>query len=154
VVVEKVAGGSGGVERDVREGVCEVDVVHAGAVRRVREVLPDEGATRRVAEVFGVLSDPTRARIVCALSIEELCVCDVAAVAGLSVSAASHQLKRLRDRGVVDYRKEGRLAFYRLVDDHVRSLMEEGVGRVLAEGVAERKTVGAAASGPYGAKGA
>ena len=153
-MVKKVAGGSGGVERYVREGVCEVDVVHAEAVRRVREALPGEGTTRRAAEVFGVLSDPTRARIVYALSVEELCVCDVAAVAGLSISAASHQLKRLRDRGVVDYRKEGRLAFYRLVDDHVRSLMEEGVGRVLAEGAAERKTASGAASGPYETKGA
>lgn len=54
-----------------------------------REALPDEGATRRVAEVFGVLSDPTRARIVYALSVEELCVCDVAALAGLSVSRST-----------------------------------------------------------------
>lgn len=121
-------------EQDTRKGLCEVDIVHAEAVRRVREALPEEEVTRRVSEVFGLLSDPTRARIVCALSIEELCVCDVAAVARLSVSAASHQLKRLRDRGVVDYRKEGRLAFYRLVDEHVRGLMEDGVGLVLAKG--------------------
>lgn len=144
-------------EKDLRqvasEGVCEVDQVHPEAVRRVRASLPEEGATRRAAEVFGVLSDPTRARIVYALSIEELCVCDVAVVAGLSVSAASHQLKRLRDRGVVNYRKEGRLAFYRLVDEHVRGLMEEGVGRALAEGVAERQTLGVVASGPSEAKG-
>ena len=124
----------GEIERVASKGVCEVDLVHPAAVRRVREELPEERATRRVAEVFGVLSDPTRARIVYALSVEELCVCDVAAVAGLSVSAASHQLKRLRDSGVVDYRKEGRLAFYSLVDDHVRGLMEEGVARVLAAG--------------------
>lgn len=141
------------VERMADEGVCEVDLVHPAAVRRVREVLPEEKATRRAAEVFGVLSDPTRARIVYALSIEELCVCDVAAVAGLSVSAASHQLKRLRDREIVDYRKEGRLAFYSLVDDHVRSLVEEGVTRVLAEGAAASAAVGAA-SGPYEARGA
>ncbi len=133
-MVESMVEEPGGVGRVASEGVCEVDLVHPEAVRRVREALPDEAATRGAAEVFGMLSDPTRARIVCALSVEELCVCDVAAVAGLSVSAASHQLKRLRDRGVVDYRKEGRLAFYRLVDEHVRSLMEEGVGRVLAKG--------------------
>ena len=66
-----------------------------------------------------------------ALALEELCVCDVAAVAGLSVSAASHQLKRLRDRGVVDYRKDGRLAFYRLTDDRLRELLESGVGHKL-----------------------
>ena len=106
-------------------------LVHAEAVRRVREALPGEEATRRAAEFFGLLSDPTRARIVYALSLEELCVCDVAAVAGLSVSAASHQLKRLRDWGVVEYRKEGRLAFYRLSDERVRGLLESGVGYAL-----------------------
>jgi ArsR family transcriptional regulator len=84
-----------------------------------------------VAETFGLLSDPTRVRIVYALALEELCVCDVAAVAGLSMSAASHQLKRLRDRGVVDYRKEGRMAYYRLSDDRLRALLESGVGHAL-----------------------
>ena len=111
-------------------GVCEVDLIHPDAVGRVLDALPDTGTMQRVAAVFSVLSDPTRARIVYALSLEELCVCDVAAVAGLSISAASHQLKRLRDRGVVGYRKEGRLAYYRLADEHVRGLVEEGVGRV------------------------
>ena len=110
-------------------GACEVDLIHPGAVRRVRDALPDAGTMQGVAAIFQVLSDPTRARIVYALSVEELCVCDVAAVAGLSVSAASHQLKRLRDRGVVGYRKEGRLAYYRLADAHVRRLVEDGVDR-------------------------
>jgi DNA-binding transcriptional ArsR family regulator len=82
-----------------------------------------------VAAIFQVLADPTRAKIVYALSLEELCVCDVAAVAGLSVSAASHQLKRLRDRGVAAYRKDGRMAYYRLADAHLRKLVEEGVER-------------------------
>lgn len=132
-MVERAVEESGKVERVASDGVCEVDLVHPEAVRRVREALPEEGATRQAAEVFGVLSDPTRARIVYALSIEELCVCDIAAVAGLSVSAASHQLKRLRDRGVVNYRKDGRLAFYRLEDEHVRRLMEDGVERALDE---------------------
>lgn len=111
-------------------GVCEVDLIHPRAVRRVLGALPDERTMYRVAATFQILSDPTRARIVYALSLEELCVCDVAAVAGLSISAASHQLKRLRDRGVVDYRKDGRLAYYRLADEHVRGLVEDGVGRV------------------------
>ena len=116
--------------RSAGEGVCEVDLIHPEAVERVREALPSEQDMQRVAAVFQVLSDPTRARIVYALSLEELCVCDVAAVAGLSVSAASHQLKRLRDGGVVAYRKSGRLAYYRLADEHVRGLVEDGVGRV------------------------
>lgn len=121
------------LERIASEGVCEVDVIHAEAVRRAREALPEEEVTRRATEIFGLLSDPTRSRIVYALSVEELCVCDVAAVAGLYISAASHQLKRLRDRGVVSFRKEGRLAYYRLEDEHLRRLLEDCVGHVLAE---------------------
>jgi ArsR family transcriptional regulator, lead/cadmium/zinc/bismuth-responsive transcriptional repressor len=102
-------------------------------VGRVIDALPDRAEIRRVAETFQLLSDPTRAGIVYALALEELCVCDVAAVAGLSMSAASHQLKRLRDRGVVDYRKEGRMAYYRLSDDRLRALLESCVGHALTE---------------------
>ena len=127
---------SGSASDLASEGVCEVDLVHPEAVGRVREALPEDGTMREVAAIFQILSDPTRAGIVYALSVEELCVCDVAAVAGLSISAASHQLKRLRDRGVVAYRKEGRLAYYRLADERVRELVEDGVGHVRAERVA------------------
>lgn len=135
---EGLADGSvGGSASDrASEGVCEVDLVHPEAVGRVREALPEVETMQDVAAVFQVLSDPTRARIVYALAVEELCVCDVAAVAGLSISAASHQLKRLRDRGVVAYRKEGRLAYYRLADERVRELVEDGVGYVRGERVA------------------
>jgi DNA-binding transcriptional ArsR family regulator len=123
----------GVTQRSASEGVCEIDLIHPEAVRRVQDALPDQRELQRVAETFQLLSDPTRARIIYALALEELCVCDVAAVAGLSVSAASHQLKRLRDRGVVDYRKEGRLAYYQLSDERLRSLLESGVGHALGE---------------------
>lgn len=117
-------------QRDANAGVCEVDLIHPEAVRRARAVLPSTETMQQVAAIFQVLSDPTRARIVSALATEELCVCDVAAVAGLSISAASHQLKRLRDQGVVSYRKDGRLAFYRLRDDHIRNLVADGIAHV------------------------
>jgi ArsR family transcriptional regulator, lead/cadmium/zinc/bismuth-responsive transcriptional repressor len=117
--------------RPAPEGVCEVGLIHPEAVGRVLDALPDRGEMQRVAETFGLLSNPTRVRIVYALALEELCVCDVAAVAGLSMSAASHQLKRLRDRGVVGYRKEGRMAYYRLSDARLRGLLESGVGHAL-----------------------
>lgn len=132
-MTENLSRGSEAIERRAGAGICEVDLIHPEAVERVRGELPDEREMQRVAATFRILSDPTRARIVYALSLEELCVCDVAAVAGLSISAASHQLGRLRDRGVVSYRKDGRLAFYRLVDEHVRGLVEEGVSRVREE---------------------
>jgi ArsR family transcriptional regulator, lead/cadmium/zinc/bismuth-responsive transcriptional repressor len=130
-MAEDLGPGLVATKRSPNEGVCEVDLIHPAAVGRVRDALPDRGEMQRVAETFGLLSDPTRVRIVYALALEELCVCDVAAVAGLSMSAASHQLKRLRDRGVVGYRKEGRMAYYRLSDDRLRGLLESGVGHAL-----------------------
>ncbi len=80
---------------------------------------------RAVGDLFATLADPSRARIVHLLAItdQELCVCDMALVIGMSVSALSHQLRFLRERGVVERRKEGRIAWYRLVDDHMRELV-------------------------------
>ncbi len=129
-MAESVNPSLGVAGRSVEDAACDVELIHPEAVRRVWGALPDAETMQDVAAIFQVLADPTRAKIVYALSLEELCVCDVAAVAGLSISAASHQLKRLRDRGVVAYRKEGRMAYYRLADAHLRKLVEEGVGWV------------------------
>lgn len=80
---------------------------------------------RAVSEVFSTLADPSRARILHLLAIadRELCVCDMALVIGMSVSALSHQLHLLRERGAVERRKAGRVAWYRLVDEHLRALV-------------------------------
>lgn len=120
-------------ERTTRADNCEVTIIHLEAVQRAQAVLPADDVMQDVAATFQILADPVRAGIVYALAYEELCVCDVAAVAGLSISAASHQLKRLRDQGVVSYRKDGRLAFYRLRDEHIRRLVEDGVAHVRAK---------------------
>ncbi len=78
-----------------------------------------------MAALFDTLADPSRARIVhlLAISEQELCVCDIALVLGMSVSALSHQLRYLRERGAVAGRKDGRIVHYRLVDDHLRHLV-------------------------------
>ncbi|GAB4429034.1 MAG: metalloregulator ArsR/SmtB family transcription factor [Chloroflexi bacterium OHK40] len=112
--------------------LCEVTIINFEAVQAARAVVPPPGVLQEVAAIFQILADPVRAGIVYALAHGELCVCDVAAVAGLSISAASHQLKRLRDQGVVGYRKEGRLAFYSLRDAHIRRLVEDGIAHVQA----------------------
>jgi ArsR family transcriptional regulator len=80
-----------------------------------------------LAETFQVLGDPTRIRIVHALSLGELCTSDLAAVVGMSESAVSHQLRTLRQLHVVRGRREGKLVFYSLNDDHVRSLFQQGL---------------------------
>lgn len=112
--------------------LCEVTIINLEAVQAARAVVPPAAVLQEVAAIFQILADPVRAGIVYALAHRELCVCDVAAVAGLSISAASHQLKRLRDQGVVRYRKEGRLAFYSLCDAHIRRLVEDGIAHVHA----------------------
>jgi DNA-binding transcriptional ArsR family regulator len=104
---------------------CEVDCLHPAAIRPILgRSLSNDGAVA-VASLFGILADPSRARILHLLAISEsdLCVCDIALVLGMSVSALSHQLRYLRERGVVEGRKDGRIVFYRLIDDHIRHLV-------------------------------
>ena len=88
----------------------------------------------RLSRLFSALSDPTRLKILHALTVTpELAVCDLAVVADLSVSAVSHQLRLLRDRDLVTARRDGRIVYYSLVDDHVSTLMESGVGHALED---------------------
>ena len=97
--------------------------------------LPGRDGARAVGDLFATLADPSRARIVhlLAISEQELCVCDIALVLGMSVSALSHQLRFLRERGAVERRKVGRIAYYRLVDEHLRDLVL-GAATHVAEG--------------------
>jgi DNA-binding transcriptional ArsR family regulator len=92
--------------------------------------LKQEGVIRKTAELFGVLSDPTRVKIILALSKAELCVGDLAKIAGVSDSAASHQLRVLRNLSLVDYRKEGKQAFYSLSDEHMEKILEQSMDHV------------------------
>ena len=105
--------------------VCEDDVVHLDAVIGARRELPGADDLIGMTEIFSALSDPTRLRIVAALAEVELCVHDLAAVIGLSQSAASHQLRVLRDRGLVRARKDGRHVYYQLDDEHVSTLYRQ-----------------------------
>lgn len=87
-----------------------------------------------MASLFGILADPSRVRILHLLAIaDDLCVCDIALVLGMSVSALSHQLRFLRERGAVSRRKVGRIAYYNLVDDHLRHLVLDATTHI-AEG--------------------
>jgi len=83
-----------------------------------------------LAETFRALSDPTRVRIILALSRQEMCVCDLAERLGITGSAVSHQLRLLRGQRLVRYRKEGKATFYALDDEHIRHLFEEGMRHV------------------------
>ncbi len=109
---------------------CAVRVVDAGRVAVVRERMPAERELADTAEVFGLLSDPGRLRLLLALLEGELCVCDLAAVSGMSESAASHALRLLRAHRVVAVRRAGRMAYYRLDDAHVRLLLDLAVAHI------------------------
>ena len=107
---------------------CEAFVIDEAAVARVRAALPAEDTTHAVAAIFDALSDPTRLVILQALLVAgELCVCDLAAVAGVTSSAVSHQLRLLRDRDLVTFSRDGKRAVYRLVDAHVAALLAQGL---------------------------
>jgi DNA-binding transcriptional ArsR family regulator len=105
----------------------------SAAVRPARRpkarVLADDAAAA-LAETFKVLGDPTRVRMLDALSREELCVCDLAELVGLSESAVSHQLRVLRSMRLVRSRRDGRLIYYALADHHILGLFEQGLEHV------------------------
>lgn len=113
-------------DQETDEG-CEVFSVDTEKVDRASASMIPEKRTRQVAELFKVFSSETRVRILHALSREELCVCDLAQVLEMSVSAVSHQLRSLRKTGLVEYRKEGKLAYYRVCEPDLIALLEEGV---------------------------
>jgi len=84
----------------------------------------------RLAHTFRALSDPTRVRIISALSLGEVCVHELARALGISQSAVSHQLRTLREMRLVKFRKEGRHVYYRLDDEHVRDLFDQGMTHI------------------------
>ncbi|HHT9134768.1 MAG TPA: ArsR/SmtB family transcription factor [Candidatus Avalokitesvara rifleensis] len=113
-----------------KEDVCETHYIDRERVRYVEKRMQADGIINSLAETFQVLGDPTRIKIIFALSQKELCVCDLAGLLGLSSSAVSHQLRVLRNMRLVKYRKEGRIAYYSLDDSHISRLFEEGLKHV------------------------
>ena len=103
---------------------CAVRVVDRDRVADVRASMPADEQVAELADVFGLLADPGRLRVLVALLEGEMCVCDLAAAAGASESAASHHLRLLRAHRVVQVRRSGRMAYYRLADSHVRMLLD------------------------------
>jgi len=109
---------------------CAVRHLGHARTRALQEALVDLTMATALAETFRVLADPTRLRILDALGHEELCVCDLAAVVGMSESAVSHQLRVLRSMRLVRSRRSGRMVFYTLDDEHITQLFALGVEHV------------------------
>ena len=109
---------------------CDCTQVHDDIVSEVTSQLPDDEILYDLAELFKVFGDSTRIKILYALSERELCVCDISELLGVSQTAISHQLRVLKGSKLVKYRREGKNVFYSLDDDHVRSIINQGMEHV------------------------
>lgn len=117
---------------------CETNVIHYDTINTVRDSMPSVTPISGVADLFKILGDVTRARIICALTIHEMCVCDIAALLEMSSSAISHQLRILKQSGVIKNRRDGKTVLYRLADEHIRQLFTLAFDHVTEErGAAE-----------------
>jgi len=114
--------------------VCKVICFNEEKVNAVKDAMLSDETINALAETFKVLGDETRTKILVALSKEELCLCDIAHVVSLSISAVSHQLRILRNLKLVKHRAQGRMAFYSLDDNHIVNLIGEGIEHVMEKG--------------------
>ena len=106
---------------------CEIRELHPEAVLKAKAAIPDLACVNEASTLLKMIADPTRLRILSALTATELCVCDIAASVGLSESASSHQLRLLREHRLVSHRKEGRVVYYRLNDAHVTDMISSAL---------------------------
>nr|BAL59433.1 regulatory protein ArsR [Candidatus Acetothermum autotrophicum] len=110
--------------------VCDVHYVNEKSVKAVQKTMIGDDVADALAETFKVLSDSTRVKILFALSKAELCVCDLSALLGMNESAVSHHLRLLKALKLVKYRREGRMAYYSLDDEHIERLFRQGLEHV------------------------
>lgn len=115
------------------EMFCDCDVIHADIVNAVKNKMPEDIELHNLSDFFKVFGDSTRVKIISALDENELCVCDLAALLGMTKSAISHQLSLLRQNNLVKNRKEGRIVFYSLADKHIKEIFETGLEHVREE---------------------
>ncbi|MDA8235299.1 MAG: metalloregulator ArsR/SmtB family transcription factor [Clostridia bacterium] len=120
--------------RRSKQDTCEVFYFNEEAVQQVKKQLLPLDKVFRLAETFKTMGDPTRISIIQSLSLQELCVCDLAAVLEMSQSSVSHQLRILRNLKLVKFRKEGKMVYYSLDDEHIINLFREGLEHVQHNG--------------------
>lgn len=109
---------------------CDGVHVHEEAVQMAEGHMPPEETLRELADFFKVFGDTTRIKILCVLFQSELCVCDLAEVLQMTQSAISHQLRVLKQMKLVKNRREGKTVFYSLADDHIQTIMNQGMEHI------------------------
>lgn len=106
---------------------CDCNVIHEDIIKQVRNKMPDEENLYNLAELFKVFGDTTRIKILWALFESDMCVCDIASLLGMTQSAISHQLRVLKQARLVKYRKDGKIVYYSLDDEHVKQIFDQGL---------------------------
>lgn len=109
---------------------CSCNIIHDNVVEKVRQSIPKEEILYDLAELFKVFGDSTRIKILCALFEAEMCVCDIASLLNISQSAISHQLRVLKSNRLVKYRREGKVIYYSLDDDHIKHIFDAGLSHI------------------------
>ncbi|WP_294352035.1 metalloregulator ArsR/SmtB family transcription factor [uncultured Clostridium sp.] len=109
---------------------CNCNIIHDDVVRNVKDKLPEEETLYDLAEFFKVFGDSTRIKIICALFESEMCVCDLSALLNISQSAISHQLRTLKTARLVKFRRQGKVVYYSLNDEHVKHIFDEGLRHI------------------------
>ncbi|MDR3263106.1 MAG: metalloregulator ArsR/SmtB family transcription factor [Clostridiales bacterium] len=112
--------------KERRDASCDCDVIHGEIVQRVKADMPDDDKFNRLSVFFKVFGDSTRIKIIWALDEHEMCVCDLAVLLNTTKSAISHQLGYLKQTHLVNFRREGKVVFYSLADDHIKMIFESG----------------------------
>jgi ArsR family transcriptional regulator len=110
--------------------ICASTVIHQEVIDKVKDHIPDEEILYDLSDLFKVFGDTTRIKILCALFQAEMCVCDIAALLNMTQSAISHQLRVLKQARLVKFRKEGKVVYYSLDDDHVKSIFDQGLNHI------------------------
>ncbi len=109
---------------------CDCGCIHAEVVEAVRKTMIDDEALYELSDFFKVLGDSTRIKILSALDVGEMCVCDLAVLLGMTKSAISHQLRSLKQANLVKFRRDGKVVYYSLSDEHVRDIFEKGLEHI------------------------
>ena len=122
-----------GVMRRLKIEVCEDQLIHRDVVHQVKDKMLSYDAIFDLSTFFQVFSDETRLRILEALLVSELCVCDIASLLSMSQSSISHQLRTLRELSLVKPRKEGKVVYYSLMDDHIKKILDLGLEHVMED---------------------
>ncbi len=115
------------IKQEVAEGICEFMHVHEEIVHKVEKVMPDEQELVDLSEFFKIFGDSTRIKILYVLSQSEMCVCDIATLLQMGQSAISHQLRILKQMRLVKFRRDGKTVFYSLSDDHIQTILAQGM---------------------------